>query len=194
MMNGAMNSITAALAVERLDEITEDDLAALCEAADAAVIDGGGFGWITSPGRQGMQRHYRGVLLVPERELFVARLDGLVVGAAQLVRPSRNNEAQSFACQLMHAFIAPYARGRGLGRMLVRAVEDHAKSLNFHVINLDVRETQTAAIALFEKLSYTRWGTHPAYARVAGRTCGGHYYYKMLKRTRGEPESARQPA
>ncbi len=176
----------SALAVERVEAITEDDLEALCEAADAAIIDGGGFGWLTSPGRQGMQRHYRGVILVPERELFVARLDGVVVGSAQLVRPSRNNEAQSFACSLMHAFTAPYARGKGLGRMLVRAVEDHAKGQSFQVINLDVRETQVAAIGLFEKLAYTRWGMHPAYARVAGRNLGGYYYYKMLRRARGE--------
>ena len=179
--------MSGSLTVERLDEIAEDDLAALCEAADAAIIDGGGFGWLTSPGRQGMQRYYRGVLLVPERELFIARLDGAVVGSAQLVRPSRNNEAQSFACQLMHAFTAPYARGRGLGRMLVRAVEDHARAQGFHVINLDVRESQQAAISLFEKLAYTRWGQHPAYARVAGRVIAGYYYFKQLKKPRPEP-------
>ena len=173
-------------AVERADEISDDDLAALCEAADAAIFDGGGFGWINSPGRQWMQRYYRGVLLVPERELFVARLDGSVVGSAQLVRPSRNNEAQAFAASLMHAFLAPYARGKGLGRMLVRAVEDHARAQGYHFLNLDVRETQAAAIALFEKLGYTRWGTHPAYARVAGRTIGGFYYCKALKKPRPE--------
>ncbi len=51
-------------------------------------------------------------------QLFVARLDGVIVGAAQLVRPPRNNEAQAFAATLMHAFIAPYARGHGLARLL----------------------------------------------------------------------------
>ena len=185
-----MISPVRASAVERLTEIAEDDLAALCEAADAAILDGGGFGWINSPGRQGMQRYFRGVLLVPERELFVARLDGALVGSAQLVGPSRNNEAQAFAASLMHTFVAPYARGKGLGRMLLRAVEDHAKSHGYHVLNLDVRETQTAAIALFEKLSFTRWGTHPAYARVAGRTIGGFYYCKSLKRPRPEAAGA----
>ena len=41
-----------------------------------------------------LETYFRGVLLVPERELFLARLDGLVVGSAHLVRPPRNNEAQ----------------------------------------------------------------------------------------------------
>lgn len=175
--------------VLRIEEIGEDDLASLCEAADAAILDGGGFGWINSPGRQTMQRYYRGVLLVPERELFVARSEGAVVGSAQLVRPPRNNEAQSFAAQLMHAFIAPYARGRGLGRMLIRAVEDRAKSQGYHVLNLDVRETQASAIALFEKLGFTRWGRHPAYARVAGKSIGGYFYYKALKGPRPAKDS-----
>lgn len=180
-----MNGPKRELAVERLEnEISEDDLAALCEAADAAILDGGGFGWINSPGRQVVQRYFKGVLLVPERELFVARLDGVVVGSAQLARPARNNEAQSFASQLLHAFLAPYARNLGLGRMLIRAVEDHARSLGYHVLNLDVRETQAAAIRLFEQAGFTRWGVHPAYARVAGKTIAGVYLCKSLKRAR----------
>ena len=85
------------LFVERVTEFTDDDLHALCEATDAAIIDGGGFGWVNPPGRRALESYFRGVLLVPERELFVARLDGTVVGSAHLVRPPRNNEAQAFA-------------------------------------------------------------------------------------------------
>ena len=78
-------------------------------------MEGGGFGWVNPPGRQALERYFRGLLLVPERELFVGRLDGTIVGSTQLVRPPRNNEAQSFAAQMMHLFIAPYARGHGVG-------------------------------------------------------------------------------
>ena len=99
------------LLVERLTRFTDQDLNALCEATDAAIIDGGGFGWVTPPGRRQMETYFRGVLLVPERDLFVARLNGDIVGSAILVRPPRNNEAQAFAASLMHSYIAPYARG-----------------------------------------------------------------------------------
>jgi hypothetical protein len=129
-----------ALAVERASEISPEDMGALCEAADAAIIEGGGFGWVNPPGRAALERYFRGVLLVPERELFLARLDGVIVGSAQLVRPPRNNEAQGFAAQLMHSFIA-----------------------------------------LYERMGYIRWGIHPVYARVAGRTIRGIYYYKTLQ-------------
>ena len=169
-------------AVERVRELGEDDMHALCEATDAAIIEGGGFGWVASPGRQALERYFRGVLLVPDGELFLARLDGTVVGAAQLVRPPRNNEAQAFAATLMHAYVAPYARGVGLARMMMLRVEEGARALGYQVLNLDVRETQTAAIALYERLGYQRWGTHPCYARVGGRTIQGFYYCKMLQR------------
>ena len=169
------------LTVERVTDFTEDDLAALCEATDAAIIEGGGFGWVHPPGRQALERYYRGVLLVPERELFIAWQDGVAVGSAQLVRPPRNNEAQAFSAQLMHSFIAPYARGHGLAKLLTTRVEEGARALGYHVLNLDVRDTQTAAIALYDSLGYTRWGTHPAYARVRGATVQGMFFYKVLQ-------------
>ena len=34
------------LSVERVTTLNTDDLQAICEAADHAIIDGGGFGWI----------------------------------------------------------------------------------------------------------------------------------------------------
>jgi ribosomal protein S18 acetylase RimI-like enzyme len=169
------------LSVARATAFTDDDLAALCEAADAAILGGGGFGWVNPPGRQSLERYFKGVLLVPERELFVACLDGVPVGSAQLVRPPRNNEAQAFAAHLMHAFIAPYARGVGLARMLTIRVEEAARAMGYHVLNLDVRESQQAAIALYESLGYIRWGTHPAYARVNGETVKGSFFYKLLQ-------------
>jgi ribosomal protein S18 acetylase RimI-like enzyme len=173
------------LTVEICGAIQEHDLEELCEATNAAIVEGGGFGWVQAQDRAALARHFRGVLLVPDRVLFLARLDGMVVGSAQLVRPPRNNEAQAFAAQLTHAYIAPYARGHGLARRLVSRVEEHAAAMGFRVLNLDVRETQERAIALFEALGYVRWGTHPAYARVDGRTVAGHFYYKLLEPGRG---------
>lgn len=169
------------LDIERVDQLEPHDLAGLCEATNAAIVEGGGFGWVEAQSRTALERHFRGVMLVPEREFFIARLDGEVVGSAQLVRPPRNNEAQGFTAQLTHAFIAPYARGFGLARLLVRRVEERAASLGIRVINLDVRATQNTAITLFERLGYVRWGTHPAYARVGGETVQGYFYYRLIE-------------
>jgi ribosomal protein S18 acetylase RimI-like enzyme len=169
------------MSVERASDLNDDEIHALCEATDQAILEGGGFGWVKSPGRPALERYFRGVLLVPERELFIARFQGSIVGSAQLVRPSRNNEAQAFAATLMHSYIAPYARGHGLAGMLTRRVEEGARALGYHVLNLDVRETQTAAIRMYESLGYVRWGENPFYARVGGKTVRGFFYYKILK-------------
>jgi RimJ/RimL family protein N-acetyltransferase len=176
--------------IERVTEFSDDDLHALCEATSAAIIDGGGFGWINPPGTMALETYFRGVLLVPERELFIARLNGLVVGSAHLVRPPRNNEAQAHAAQLMHSYIAPYARGHGLARMLTQGVEERARELGYHVLNLDVRETQEAAIRLYESLGYHRWGVHPDYAFVRGQVVQGFFYFKRLRK----PGARRAPS
>ncbi len=168
--------------IERVTEFTEDDLHALCDATSAAIIDGGGFGWVNPPGMLALETYFRGVLLVPERELFVARLNGQIVGSAHLVRPPRNNEAQAHAAQLMHSYIAPYARGHGLARMLTLGVEERARELGYHVLNLDVRETQEAAIRLYESLGFECWGVHPDYAFVRGTVVRGLFYFKRLRR------------
>ncbi len=170
------------LLVEHATSLHDDDMAALCEATNAAILDGGGFGWITPPGQPALERYFRGVMMVPERELFVGRADGVITGSAQLVRQPRNNEAQSFAGSVMHAFVAPFARGQGVARLMMLKIEERARALNYRVLNLDVRETQEAAIAMYESLGYARWGVHPEYARVRGRTLRGYFYTKTLRK------------
>lgn len=172
----------ASLLAERIESFEDEaDMHALSEAATAAILDGGGFGWVKPPKPAVMEQYFRGVALVPERELIVGRMDGVIYGAAQLQKPSRNNEAQAFAAHLMHHFVAPYARGHGLARLILRKAQERARALGFLVLNLDVRETQAGAMSLYESEGFIRWGTHPAYARVRGNTVQGHFYYKMLK-------------
>jgi ribosomal protein S18 acetylase RimI-like enzyme len=173
-------SLPVSVSVEKLDGFSGADLEDLCEATEAAIEEGGGFGWVKKPPRETLEKYWRGFLLVPGRTLFVARLDGVVAGSAQLIRPPRNNEAQAFSAQMMSAFVAPWARGHGLARGLLAAVEQAARRAGVAILNLDIRDTQKAAIQLYESAGYTRWGTHPAYARVAGRIVPGHYYFKRL--------------
>lgn len=178
-----MPHLTAQTSVELLTRFRSGDLHDLCDAADAAIADGGGFGWVTIPDRDIMERYWKGVLVVPERELFVCRIDGVIAGSAQLVKPPRNNEAQAHAAWLTTSFVAPWARGHGLARRLTLAVEAQARGVGYRILNLDVRETQHAAIALYESLGYVRWGTHPCYAIVQGKTIVGRYFYKDLSDT-----------
>jgi len=177
-----MATLNTTVAVEELTRFTGSDLADLCDAAEAAIGAGGGFGWLTPPPRATLETYWKGVLLVPERRLFVGRLDGVIAGSAQLHRPPRNNEAQAHAAVLTTSFVAPWARGHGLARGLTEAVAAAARGAGHRLLNLDVRETQTAAIQLYERLGFVHWGTHPLYAIVDGEPVAGRHYYKRLDR------------
>ncbi len=166
--------------IEILTRLKGNDLDDLCDATEAAVEAGGGFGWLAPPERTVLESYWKGALLVPRLQLFAARLDGVICGSGQLLRPAGNNEAQAFSARLQHAFIAPWARGYGLARALTLAVEEEARRESFTVLFLDVRETQEAAIKLYESLGFTRWGANPFYARVGGRYLAGYHYLKPL--------------
>jgi ribosomal protein S18 acetylase RimI-like enzyme len=173
--------------VEIVDQLSDAEIADLVDATETAIVDGGGFGWLKPPPQGVLERFWRGVLLVPERKLFIGRLDGRVAGSAQLIRPPKNNEAQSFAASITTNFVAPWARGHGLARDLTVAVENEARNQGFRFLKLDVRDSQTAAIQLYESLGYERWGTNPNYATVGGKMISGGYYSKRLaarRRTR----------
>ena len=166
--------------IERLAEFRGNDLADLCDAAEAAIVAGGGFGWLAPPRRDVMAAYWRGNLLVHGRTVFVGRLDGVIAGAAQLNRPRASSESQSFAVNVSTFFVAPWARGHGLAPGILEACEDLARREAYTVLNLDVRATQERAIQVFEESGYVRWGTHPKYVRVAGEYIEGYYYMKDL--------------
>lgn len=166
--------------IEFATELSQADLNDLCDATDEAIKAGGGFGWVKLPARDILERYWQGVLTMPARMLFIARLDGVICGTAQLILPPRNNEAQSFAVNMTTNFVAPWARKHGLAKMLMEEVERKAKQEGFAVINLDVRETQEEAIHFYESVGYVHFGTHPYYARVDNQIVKGRYYYKVL--------------
>jgi len=171
---------TGTITIESLTEFAGTDLHDLCAATQATMEKDGGFGWLKAPTPQALEGYWKGVALVPERRLFVGRLDGGIVASAQLIRAPRHNEAQAANAQLMNIFVAPWARGFGVAGRLVAAVEASAREAKIEVLNTDLRDTQTAAIRLYEGRGFIRWGTHPYYARVDGRFIPGHYYYKLI--------------
>lgn len=169
------------LSVEKKITLTENELGELCAATEDAIRDGIGFNWMTPPMRETLESYWRGVLMVPTRELFIARLDNMIAGSIQLLRPSKSKETSAFAANVEAHFVAPWARGHGLAPMLLEAVEREAAKEGFAVLNLSVRESQTRALEVYRTHGYTEWGTMPYYEFVNASMMSGHYFYKKLE-------------
>ena len=168
------------ISVETVYKLTERDIHELSDAAETASLSGGGFGWLSPPPKAVMENYWKGVQMIPDRHLIIARLDKVIAGSCQILRPPKNNEAQKFSCQLTTFFVAPWARGHGLARMIVAEAEAFAKSEGFLIINLDVRATQARAIQSFESRDFKCYAKNDHYAMVGGNYVTGLYYHKEL--------------
>ncbi|MDX1975254.1 MAG: GNAT family N-acetyltransferase [Rickettsiales bacterium] len=167
--------------VERLSEFRHADLTELVQATEDAIRDGIGFNWVVPPGKDLLETYWKGVLVVPDRVLFAARLDGVLAGSVQLLKPGPSKETSSFCVALEAHFVAPWARGHGLAKMLLEAAEREARSQGFSVLRLSVRQTQERAIRIYEECGYICWGELPYYEFVNAQMIGGRFYYKNLE-------------
>ncbi len=170
----------ATLSVAEVERFGRGELSQQCEATEAAIRDGIGFGWLSPPPRQRLEAYWRGVILVPERVLFLGYVDGTLAGSVQLVKPSANFEAGQFAVHIDTHFVAPWARGHGLARELLETAETAARDAGFRVMHLDVRVSQKRAMKLYESCAYQRWGLLDRYHEVDGEMVAGAFYVKDL--------------
>ena len=166
--------------VETLHSISDLDLADLCNITEQAIRAGGGFGWLKVPPRKVLNKYWKGLAVVQSRILVVGRLNNAIAGALQLGLQSPNNEAQKDIATITSHFVAPWARGYGLAKNMIDHAEAIAKENSIFCIQLDIRETQEAAIQLFKSKGYEHWGTNPGYAQIEGNIIKGLYFYKNI--------------
>lgn len=167
--------------VERLKFLSNIDLADLCNITEQAIKAGGGFGWLKSPPRETLNKYWKGILLIQNRILIVGRLNSAIAGTVQLELQASNNEAQKNIIKIASHFVAPWARGYGLAKNIIDYAELIARENEGSCLQLDIRETQEAAIHLFKSKGYVQWGENPNYALVEDKTIKGLYFYKNIK-------------
>ena len=165
---------------EILKSISGEDLADLCNITEEAIKAGGGFGWLKTPPREVLNKYWKGLVVVQNRVLIVGRLNEAIAGTLQLALQPTNNEAQKKIINISSHFVAPWARGYGLAKNMIDYAESTAKEKGASCVQLDIRETQEAAIQLFKSKGYEQWGSNPSYAVVEGKTISGLYFYKNI--------------
>ena len=167
--------------VEKRDKFLKGELEELTIATMDAIKEGIGFGWIDPPPKNKLKAYWQGVLLVPNRWLFIGKYKETVSGSIQVVTFSSSNEAAIFRVSIDTHFVATWARGHGLAKLLIEKAEMECKKNKYTHVLLDVRDTQQRAINLYKQMGYRLWGTLPAYHKVkSGEMVSGNYYYKVL--------------
>lgn len=184
-MAGATKVNSNKIKVEKLNEFKNTDLNDLCDATESTILDNKssfniGLKRSDLLVRERLEAYWKGVTLVPERQLIVGRLDGTIAASIQLIRPNPNNQTSSFSGSVDQHFVAPWAREHGLAKLLLKAAEEEAKKLGLSVVRLRVNATLATAIKLYESCGYKRWGTLDKYEILDGKMTGGHFYYKDI--------------
>jgi ribosomal protein S18 acetylase RimI-like enzyme len=68
-------------------------------------------------------------------------------------------------------YVAPEARGRGIGRALLQAAVDHARTREgLHRIGLAVTTTNAPARGLYRAFGFAGYGVEPDAYRIDGRS------------------------
>tara|TARA_E500000178_G_scaffold344712_1_gene393419 strand:- start:373 stop:909 length:537 start_codon:yes stop_codon:yes gene_type:complete len=167
--------------VNKINNFKNGELSELTDATMNAIEEGIGFGWIKKPPKNKVKLYWQGVLLVPNRWLFIGKLKGVVAGSVQVVSSFSSNEAAIFRVTIDNHFVATWARGHGLAKLLMERAELECIKKKYTHILLDVRETQTRAINLYEQMGYECWGKLPIYHKLDnGKMLQGKFYYKEL--------------
>lgn len=97
----------------------------------------------------------------PNVAFFTARLDGRVLGCGSIVRMvDRGGEAYG---EVKRMYVAPTARGLGLGRLLMETLEEHAAAQGLACIRLETGVKQPEAIGLYRAFGFREIGPFGGY-------------------------------
>jgi ribosomal protein S18 acetylase RimI-like enzyme len=104
----------------------------------------------------------------PRQLVLGAYVDGRLVGVAGL-RFQRRQRTRHKA-SLFGLYVLPPFQGRGIGRRLVEAVLEQARSTQgTQVVQLKVTGSNTSALRLYESCGFVPFGTEPLAVKVGER-------------------------
>jgi acetyltransferase len=138
-------------------------------------------GALDSMGRGVLERSYRDVVAAlddRDRVLLVAEQDEEILAMAQLVFSGATNAGHR--AEVQRIGVAANARGRGIRRQLMVAVEETGRQSGVTLLWLTTHDG-TDACVFYEAIGYTRMGTMPNYSRRPdGTLWPGAFYFKEL--------------
>jgi acetyltransferase len=138
-------------------------------------------GALAALGEAALERSYQKTLAAlddRDRLVLVAEQGDEIVGMAQLALSGATNA--DHRAEVQRVGVAAGARGRGVGRGLMAAVEDTARGHGITLLWLTTHD-RTDACAFYEAIGYTKLGVMPNYSRRPdGTLWPGAFYFKEL--------------
>lgn len=108
--------------------------------------------------------------------MFVAKDNGKIIGDASLSRlPRRMKHRGDLGISVVREYW-----NQGIGSRLLCEVLSFAKENAFEIIDLQVRSDNTAAIHLYEKFGFQRFGTHPSFFKMGKEEIAFDFMYLRL--------------
>jgi GNAT superfamily N-acetyltransferase len=136
----------------------------LADNLNACVADGAFVSYFAPLAPDAARAFWRGTasdVATGSRLLFAAWLDGALVGTVQLALGMPEN--QRHRAEVVKLLVDPAARGRGVGRALMRRVEEAARGAGRTLLTLDTTVGH-AAEALYRTLGWQEVGRVPGLA------------------------------
>lgn len=114
-----------------------------------------------------------------ERRLLVARVDGRILGTVQLALAPQPN--QPHRAEVTKLLVHPDGRRQGLGRALMKRLEEVARAEGRRLLILDTVEG-SAAQRLYQSLGWTLLGVVPRFALSTDRSAleGSAFFWKEV--------------
>ena len=171
--------LTADQAVVALDD--------LVELLQDTVASGAAVGFLPPLSAGAAREYWEGVIADVghgTRVLLAARDGGTVIGSAQLELASKPNGRHR--AEVQKFMVHTRARGQGIGRRMLEALEDAARAAERTLLVLDTRQGDVAE-GLYARHGYIRAGAIPQYARSADGTLHTTVlFYRLLEQIHTE--------
>lgn len=170
------------ITIERVEAATDDVVRGLTDVLMDAVESGAGVSFMSDLTRDRAAAWWRSLFggASSRTVILVARDADGIVGTVQLQPAWAPN--QPHRADVAKLMVHRRGRGRGVARVLMRALEEHAREQRFTLLLLDTCKG-SAAERLYTALGWRRVGEVPNFAlNPDGSWCDTVFFYKELPR------------
>jgi ribosomal protein S18 acetylase RimI-like enzyme len=168
--------------VQRYRTATGEDVDRLHLLVAEMVQEGAALGWVEVPSRDELGNLVADLIAASDDDdacLVLAEDGGEFLGFAYWTR--REMETEQPHADVGRVGVVSRARGHGLGRRILQALVDGARSAGIEVLTLDVRGNNHAAMALYEHFGFKEYGRIPDFVAIGDERWDNVFYALDLR-------------